>query len=123
MVDEAFIEHTIQSSKRAKDKVLEAFRDISVHQFNWNPSLESWSIAQCLEHLVISDSTYSSDLQKIIEGKYTMTFWEKYSPFTAKCGQILKDRLQEQVKKKMITPKKLRPMTSEKEFRLHRHLH
>jgi len=43
-----------------------------------------------------------------------MDLWEKYSPFTRLCGRLMKDRLQEQVKKKMIAPKKIRPQISDK---------
>ena len=41
-----------------------------------------------------------------------MSFWEKYSPFTSICGRIMKDQLQEQVKRKMKAPKKIQPATS-----------
>jgi len=111
-MDEVFIEKTLRKGREAKSKVLKEFYNISEEQLNWKPSSKSWSIAQCLEHLLISDSSYFSDLQKITAGIYKMTFWEKYSPFTAKCGQILKDRLQEKVKKKMKAPRKLTPKSS-----------
>lgn len=114
MIDEAFIEKTLNKGREAKNKVLTEFHNISVDQLNWKPSSQSWSIAQCFDHLLIADSSYFSFLQQITEGKYTMTFWEKFSPFTAKCGQILKDQLQEQVKKKMIAPNKFTPMKAEK---------
>lgn len=38
-----------------------------------------------------------------------MDFWEKYSPFTKILGNIMKDQLQEQVKRKMKAPKKIQP--------------
>ena len=113
MIDEAFIQTILQRGKEAKEKVKVEFSDISLEQLNWKPSSEAWSIAQCLDHLIISHNCYFSDLKKITEGRYNMNFWEKYSPFSGICGRILKDQLQEQVKKKMIAPKKIRPSTSE----------
>jgi uncharacterized damage-inducible protein DinB len=113
MTDEIFISTILQKGKEAKEKVKSEFCNISLTQLNWKPSPVSWSIAQCLDHLIISDSSYFSDLKKITEGTYKMNFWEKYSPFSAICGRILKDRLQEQVKKRMKAPKKIQPSASE----------
>lgn len=114
MIDEVFIEHTLQRGRQAREKVLKTFPELTLRQFNWKVLPNSWSISQCLEHLVISDSAYFSNLEKITNGRYAMTFWEKYSPFTSLFGRVLKDQLQEQVKRKMKTHRKLTPQTSEK---------
>ena len=116
MKDERFIKTILQKGNDAKDKARLGFHEISLHQLNWTPSPEGWSIAQCLEHLIISHDAYFPDLKKITEGSFKMDFWEKYSPFSGLCGRILKDRLQEQVKKKMIAPKKIRPNASDKKL-------
>lgn len=123
MMDEVFIKAILQKGREAKDKVLLEFSGISLEQLNWKPPAESWSIAQCLEHLVISDSCYFPDLKKITERTYKMNFWERYSPFTGLCGRLMKDRLQEQVKKKMIAPKKIRPQTPDKKLDLIENYH
>jgi len=113
MKDEAFIRSIREKGAEAKEKARLEFSNISSEQLNWKPSPESWSIAQCLEHLIMADRCYFSNLKKIVEGTYKMSFWEKYSPFTAACGRIMKDQLQEQVKRKMIAPAKIRPSASE----------
>src|SRR6185369_2353300 len=109
MTDESFIKQTIQKGVQAKDKVRLEFSNISLEQLNWKPSPESWSIAQCLEHLIISHNSYFSSLEKITEGNYKMSSWEKYSPFTRLCGRLLIDQLKEQVKTKRKAPKKIQP--------------
>ncbi len=116
MKDEAFIKLILQKGKEAKEKVILAFSNISLEQLNWKPSEESWSIAQCLNHLIIADSSYFPDLKKITAGTYKMRLWEKWSPFTGLCGRLMKDRIQEQVKKKMIAPEKIRPVPGKMEF-------
>src|SRR4030095_12245048 len=112
--DENLINAILQKVKEAKEKVIREFSDISFEQLNWKSSPESWSIAQCLEHLIIADSAYFSVLKNITEGSFKMDLWEKYSPFTRLCGRLMKNRLQEQVKKKMIAPKKIQPQSSGK---------
>ena len=112
MIDEAFIREILRRDSEAKDKVIAEFSDLTIEQFNWKPNPHSWSIAQCLHHLVISDSAYFPQLKRIIDGFYKMSLWQKYNPFSRKFGQLLKDQLQEQPTKKMKAPKKIQPSAS-----------
>ena len=112
MKDEIFINKILQKGKEAKDKVKFEFSNISLKQLNWKPSPDAWSIAQCLDHLVVSHNTYFPDLKKITEGTYKMNFWESYSPFSGAWGRILKDQIQEQVRRKMRAPKIIQPSSS-----------
>jgi len=112
MTDEAFIKKILQKGQEAKDKVKAEFFNISLEQLNWKPSPGAWSIAQCLDHLIVSHNSYFPDLKKISAGTYKMNFWEKYSPFSAAWGRILKDQLQEQVRRKMRAPKIIQPSSS-----------
>ena len=50
-----------------------------------------------------------------------MNFWERYSPFSATWGRILKKQLQEQVRKKMKAPKKIQPSLSKKNIEILEH--
>jgi hypothetical protein len=114
MKDKPFIESIVKRGREAKAKASGGLSNISFEQLNWKPSPGSWSIAECLEHLLISDRSYFDNLKEIVVGKYKMTFWEQYSPFATLCGRLLKDRLRETVKKKMKAPKKIRPLPSAK---------
>ena len=112
MKDDAFINKILQKGKEAKDKVKSAFSNISLEQLNWKPTPKSWSIAQCLDHLIISHNSYFPDLKKITEWTYKMNFWERYSPFSGVFGRMLKDQLKEQVRRKMKAPKIIQPSVS-----------
>jgi uncharacterized damage-inducible protein DinB len=109
MKDEIFIKEILEKGREAREKVNAEFSGITQQQLNWQPSPQSWSIAQCLGHLIVSHSVYFTDLKKITEGNFKMNFWERYSPFTALWGRIMKHRLQEKVKRKMKAPKKIQP--------------
>lgn len=126
MKDVMFIKEILQKGKEAKDKVIAEFSNLTVEQLNWKPAPASWSIGQCLDHLVIADSCYFPALQKITEGKYKMTSWERWSPFSGICGRILVNKLQEQVKKKMKAPGIFVPSASNSDIgileRFHEHL-
>ena len=113
MTDELFIKTILLKGKEAKEKVQVEFSTLSSPQINWKPSTETWSIAQCLNHLVVSDNSYFSFLREIISGSYRMSFWAKYSPFSKVFGRIMKDQLKEEVGRRMKAPKKFLPAASE----------
>jgi hypothetical protein len=113
MTDGPFIATLLQKGNDAKQKATLAFSNISLPQLNWKSSPQSWSIAQCLDHLITSNTAYFPDLKKITEGTYKMNLWEKHSPFTKTWGRLFTKHLQEQVKRKMKAPKFLQPAESE----------
>jgi len=113
MIDGTFIKTILQKGEEAKNKVSLEFSGVSLEQLNWKPSLQSWSIAQCLEHLIISHNSYGSYFGEIAEGNYKMNFWQSYSPFTHLSGKLMKQQLQEHPKRKFKAPKKIQPAASE----------
>lgn len=113
MKDTLFIEKMVVRGKEAGEKVKAEFSDLSLLQLNWKPAPDSWSIGQCLDHLIVSDCLYFPALQKIAEGKFEMTAWERWSPFSSLFGRMLVQLLQEKVKKKVKAPKVLIPFSSQ----------
>lgn len=112
MIDEIFIAEKIKRGKEAIQKAKEAFGQLTFEQLNWKPSSERWSVAECLQHLLIADKFYFKDLTEIGNGSYQMTAWEKYSPLTSLLGKALKEQMKEKVKKKMRTHRMLTPSSS-----------
>jgi hypothetical protein len=55
---------------------------LSEEQLNWKPSLQTWSIAQCLEHLIVNNTNYFKSFDAIVNDAYRQTFWQRSSPFT-----------------------------------------
>jgi hypothetical protein len=124
--DAVFIKEKLERGKAAGEKVKAAFSDLSIEQLNWKPSPESWSIGQCLDHLVVSDMLYFPALDKIAEGNYKKTAWQRWSPFSGLFGKILVNQLQEKVTKKAKAPQVLLPSASQIDMgiveRFHKHL-
>lgn len=118
MIDQKFIQDRIIRGEQAIKKAKEAFRHLSLEQFNWKPSIEKWSVAECLQHLLIADRCYFKDLSEIGNGSYKMNIWERYSPFSRLLGNALKEQMKEVVKKKMVTHKILTPTSSSYDLNL-----
>lgn len=113
MKDPAFIQNMIQKGKLAGERVLAEFDHLNNRQLNWKPSAEQWSIAQCLDHLVVSNNTYFPVLEKIASGSHKMNWWERNSPLSGVFGKMLVNQLKETVKRKMRAPQLFRPAASE----------
>lgn len=90
----------IQGEQTIKD-VENNFASLSEAELNWKQNPEKWSIAQCLSHLIEVNSTYFDDFEQIIAGKYTPSFWTKYSPFSNFFGKFLIDS---------VDPVKIKPI-------------
>lgn len=63
-----------------KEEVGTEFGGLSPHQLNWKPSEVSWSVGQCIEHLVLSKGFFMTVLEEVASGNRRNTFWENWSP-------------------------------------------
>jgi hypothetical protein len=114
MKDTPFIQEMLLKGKEAGERVKAEFSNLSLQQINWKASPGSWSIGQCLDHLIIADCSYFPALKRIASGSYQMTVWQKWSPFSGLFGKILADQLQEKIKGKLIkAPKVFTPSFSQ----------
>ncbi len=126
MKDPLFIQEMLTKGAWAGEKVKVSFSTISLEQLNWKPAEESWSIGQCLDHLVVSDCLYFPALKKIREGKHEMNFWENWNPFGGLFGKILVNQINENPRKKLKAPAIFLPSYSKIDMgileRFHKHL-
>jgi hypothetical protein len=76
------------------------FGALSKEQLNWKPSAESWSVGQCLDHLIKGDEGLLEKILPVIEGRHKTTFFERL-PFLPKffAGFLLKAVAPENPKK------------------------
>lgn len=112
MTSSEFIRQRLLKGEDAKRKVSSEFSSLSLPQLNWKPAPDSWSIGQCLDHIIIANSLYFPRLKKISDGNDVASFWEKRSPLTNFFGRFFVNNLQEDAKSKMKTTKVFLPSTS-----------
>ncbi len=91
--------------------VQKTFGSLSAEQLNWKPNAESWSVGQCLEHLIITNNAFLPMLEQIARGERKNSFWENYSPLTSFFGNLVVNSLKSD-KKKFPAPKMIRPSES-----------
>jgi len=75
------------------------FGHFSAEQINWKPSAEGWSVGQCFEHLIKTNSLFFPELEKIASGTRKNSFLENYSPLSSFFGNLLVNSLQKDARK------------------------
>ncbi|MBX0329344.1 DinB family protein [Oscillochloris sp. ZM17-4] len=53
------------------------FAGLSAAQLNWRPSEQEWSIAYCVEHVIVANSGYFAPIDQILAGTKASSFWER----------------------------------------------
>ena len=70
------------------DEVRAEFGGMTAEQLNWKPNADGWSIAQCLDHLILTNNLMLPAVEAKVRGAAN-TFWESWSPFTGIGGRFL----------------------------------
>lgn len=126
MKDTPYIQQLLKRGKEAEEKVRTEFSAMTLQQLNWKPAPDSWSIGQCLDHLIVADCAYFPAFKKISERNYKMTAWQKWNPFNYLFGKLMVSQLQEKVTRKLNAPKIFIPSSSNIDAgileRFHKHL-
>ena len=70
-----------------------AFGRLSAPQLNWKPTADDWSIAQCLDHVIISNRPYFGIIHDVIAGGRRPSLWERIAPFSRFFAGFILDTL------------------------------
>lgn len=81
------------------DDARDSFGSLSGEQLNWKPAANSWSVAQCLDHLIKTNEQFYPEFEKLASGNRKNTFWQSFSPFTGMGGRFLLNSLKNDSKK------------------------
>src|SRR5687767_7404769 len=86
-----------------------SFGGLSSDQLNWKPGEQSWSVAQCLDHIIKTNDLFGPEFEKLASGNRKNTFWQKYSPLTGWGGRFLIKAVSEDSKKAKAPSKAIVP--------------
>jgi len=107
------IDHIVNHLEQVTQSVQAVFGGLSSEQLNWKPASESWSIAQCLDHLITINRLYFPLLESLKTGPATLTLWERCSPLSGSLGKTLIKTLSPAHPKKTKTSAKAEPSDSQ----------
>jgi hypothetical protein len=96
-----------------QQQTVQNFSLLSADQLNWKPYPSKWSIAQCLEHLIVSNSSYFPVFDKILTNEYGLTFVQRLNPFKKLFGRMLIKLLGPRPLRKFHAPRIFKPSSSQ----------
>lgn len=112
------IDSVVGDLSRSEEDARRKFGGLSSEQLNWKPAEKSWSVAQCVDHLITTHSLYFPLFEQLEKGVITESFWERYSPFSGFFGRFLIKGLRPENQNKMKTTSKAQPSASEIDGRI-----
>ena len=95
------------------EKVEKSFGDLTAEQLNWKPDAKSWSVAQCLEHLIVTNETEFPAIERVSKGEHRNPFWSKVPFLTDFWGRFVLKAVEPENTKKTKNPKVFSPSASE----------
>ena len=96
----------------------QAFGALSAVQLNWKPAPKSWSVAQCLDHLIQTHQLYLPLFDRLATGEASPSLWERVSPFSGFFGRMLIRTVDPATRKKVKTFGKAQPAASDFDGRI-----
>lgn len=103
------IKNIIDEMEKVADDARTTFGGMTGDQLNWKPAEKSWSIAQCLDHIILSNREFYPEFEKLASGTRKNSFWENYSPFTGWGGRFLIKAVSEDSRKAKAPSKAIVP--------------
>ncbi|MEQ1761946.1 MAG: DinB family protein [Pyrinomonadaceae bacterium] len=85
------------------------FGTLNDDQLNWKPGEKSWSVGQCLDHLIKTNEQFYPEFAKLASGNRKNSFIENYSPLTGWAGRFLINAVSEDSKKAKAPSKAIVP--------------
>jgi hypothetical protein len=96
-----------------QQQAVQNFSGLTAAQVNWKPEPTKWSIAQCLNHLMVANTSYFPIFDRLLGGSYHLPFFHRLNPFNKSLGALMVRYLGPQVTKKLTAPKLFTPSASD----------
>ena len=88
------------------------FGHLNSQQLNWKPSADSWSVAQCLDHLISINREYYAVFDRIVNGGYRKTLLHRMPFLPAVFGRLMVKALSPNSHQKFKAPVAAQPSSS-----------
>lgn len=112
-MDNLYIDALIVQLNEVSRQVKETFAPLNTTQLNWKPAPNKWSIAQCLDHLMVSNSTYYPEFDRIINQQPFTNWWGKIHFLPALAGKMLLNSVKPTSKIPLPAPRNFVPSSSD----------
>jgi DinB superfamily len=94
------------------------FGNLNEQQLNWKPDSSSWSVAQCLDHLVTINREYFPIFDRILKGEYRKAMLHRLPILPGILGRLMVKALSPDSYQKFKAPDTARPSSSSIDSRI-----
>ena len=109
------IEGLVKELQAVAEEASKVFGNLKPAQLNWKPSAEQWSVGQCFDHLIKTNSTFFPAMRKIAGGTYRSSLWGRVSPLSGFFGRFILKALDPEKGRKTKAPRVFEPTHSDVE--------
>src|SRR5262245_57737017 len=88
------------------------FSQLNSQQLNWKPAADSWSVAQCIEHLIKINREYFPVFDRIVRGEGRRSLLHNLPFLPAVFGRLIIQALSPNSHQKLKAPAVARPSSS-----------
>jgi len=103
----------IAEADAVTENVKHSFGNLSAEQLNWKSAAESWSIGQCLDHLIVTNEREFPAIENALRENYKNPFWSKLPYLPKFFGNLMVNLFKPENTRKYKAPKSFRPSQSE----------
>ena len=107
------IEGLVAELERVGREAREVFGRLSAAQLNWKPSAEQWSVGQCFDHLIVTNSSFFPVMERVAAGTFKGGLWARVSPLSGFFGRYILGALDPSKGKKIKAPRAFLPASSD----------
>lgn len=112
-MNNSYLQEILAEADRFLEEVGPAFAGLSPEQLNWKPSAKRWSIAQCLQHIIISNKLYFPIFVQIADGTRRVRKRERVPLLPKVWGKMIVSATAPEATRKTKTAPHLEPSTSD----------
>ena len=103
----------IDEAKAIAENAQKTFGSLTTEQLNWKQNAESWSVAQCFEHLIVINAGYFPIVEKVSRGEYKHSLKERLPILPKLFGKLVLNAVKPETKRKIKANVKFEPSKSE----------
>jgi hypothetical protein len=107
------LDELIATIEEVSKEVEHSFGKLTTEQLNWKPHPESWSIAQCLDHLIRSNEPFIPTIEAVKQSSWRPSLWERVPVLPGIMGRLLVDAVSPNAARKLKAPGKFQPSSSD----------
>ena len=103
----------IDEAKQIAADTTNTFGALSAAQLNWKPAAERWSVAQCLEHLIVANKGFFPIFDSIVKGDHKTKAMERVPVLPKLWGKLIVNSQRPTSTRKYKAPKRFQPAQSD----------